>query len=115
VDEVADLELGLAEDLGVGLGGQQAGEGQDLGVGGGLEGVVDAPGFGLLVVGEVHHGDSFAEEFMDAFPKLASLPDFPPTAETLTPSQPSRSIFLALLNCGALTCLFLNRATAGGE
>jgi hypothetical protein len=42
VDGIADLELGGAEELLVGLGGEQACQGPEIGVGGLFEGVVDA-------------------------------------------------------------------------
>ena len=48
-DALADLELGGAQQFAVSLGGQQAGEGHQVGVGGLLEGVGDAAGLGLLL------------------------------------------------------------------
>jgi len=39
--------------------------------------------------------DSFAEQFVDAFPDPDNLPDFPPTCETLTPPGTSRRKIVA--------------------
>jgi hypothetical protein len=84
VDGVADLELGLAEQLGVGLAGQQFGEAPGSGEEGAFEEVVEALGFGLLLRGQAMPGHSFTEQFLDAFPRPDRLPNFPPTCETLT-------------------------------
>jgi hypothetical protein len=58
VNGVTDLKLGLAEQLGVGLAGQQAGEVPGLGGEGALQEFEQAPGFGLLLGGQadVGHG-----------------------------------------------------------
>src|SRR5262249_6038589 len=56
VDRVADLELGLTQELIVGLGGEQASEAAGLIQEGLLEGLEEALGFGFLVGGEVHAG-----------------------------------------------------------
>jgi hypothetical protein len=58
MDGAADLELGLAEQLGVGLAGQQAGEVLGRGGAGALPQVEQALGFGLLFggQGDVGHG-----------------------------------------------------------
>jgi hypothetical protein len=59
VDAVANLELGRAEELGVGLGGEEAGEAAGLVEEGLLQGFKKALGFGFLVAGEVLvHDDS---------------------------------------------------------
>ena len=48
-DAVADLELGLPEELSVRFGGEQFGEASEVGVGGLLERLIDPLGqFGLL-------------------------------------------------------------------
>jgi hypothetical protein len=49
VDAVPDFELGGAEELAVGLGGQQAGQRQEILGRRALEGLENPLGFGLLV------------------------------------------------------------------
>jgi hypothetical protein len=53
VDSVADLELGLAEELVVGLGGEQLGDPPEFVLGGLTEGVEDPPGLVVLFRGKV--------------------------------------------------------------
>jgi hypothetical protein len=53
MDAVADLELGLAQELGVGLGGEQAGEAAGFVKEGLLQSIKQALGFGILFWGEV--------------------------------------------------------------
>ena len=58
MDPVADLELGLPEELPIGFGGEQFGEATEVGVGGLLQSLIDPLGqFGLLGgQGEPGHG-----------------------------------------------------------
>src|SRR6266550_3334873 len=53
---VANLELGLAQELGVGLAGEEFSEAAGLVEEGLLEGIVEALGFGFLFGGKVHAG-----------------------------------------------------------
>jgi hypothetical protein len=66
VDPVADLELGLAEDLPVGLGGEQLGDALDLVLDDGHETLLDPVGLVALLgrqrEGDPGHGAAFREE-----------------------------------------------------
>jgi hypothetical protein len=53
MDEVAELELGGAEELVVGLGGEQLGDGAEVVLGGGGEGVEELLGTSGLVFREM--------------------------------------------------------------
>jgi hypothetical protein len=56
VNGIANLELGVAEELVVGLGGEEFGEGTEVLVGGLAEKLVEAFGLGALFGGQVHDG-----------------------------------------------------------
>jgi hypothetical protein len=56
VDDVADLELGLAEDLVIGLGGQESGHLEDVTFEGLEHGLGEFLGMGLLLGGQVGGG-----------------------------------------------------------
>jgi hypothetical protein len=58
VDQVADLELGGAEEVAVSLGGEEVGKVAEVGRRGGRQGGMNAVRFGLLVggKGEACHG-----------------------------------------------------------
>ncbi|WP_145269311.1 hypothetical protein [Tautonia plasticadhaerens] len=61
---VADLELGLAQELAVGFGGERMGDPAQLGIAGRPQGLVDALGFGGLLggqFGERHAGASMGK------------------------------------------------------
>jgi hypothetical protein len=49
MNTVANLELGLAEQLSILLGGEQPGQGQQIVIGSALEDLEDALGFGFLI------------------------------------------------------------------
>jgi hypothetical protein len=87
VDGVAHLELGGAQEFVVRFGGEQTGQGHQVGIAGLLEGLINAAGFGFLFGGQVGVHDSLVEEFVDAFDDPARLLDFPPTFETHTPQE----------------------------
>jgi hypothetical protein len=52
VDTVSHVELGLPQELAVGLGGQQLGEGAEVGIDGLPQGLEDALGFRGLLGGQ---------------------------------------------------------------
>ena len=58
MDQVAEMEFGGAEELFVGLGGEQLGDGAEIVLGGGLEGFEQPLGAAGLLVGEMveRHG-----------------------------------------------------------
>jgi len=56
MDDVADLELGLSQDLIVRLGGQEAGHLQEVAFDGPQEGLGQVLGMGLLLGGQVGGG-----------------------------------------------------------
>jgi len=56
VDLISDLEFGLAEELMVGLGGEQISQGPEVGVGGLAERSIDAIGECGLIVGQAELG-----------------------------------------------------------
>jgi hypothetical protein len=71
MDPVSDLELGLAEDLAVGLGGEQLGDASDLVLDDGQEATLDPVGLVALLGGQVEgdpgHGTAFHEESVKEF------------------------------------------------
>jgi hypothetical protein len=56
MDQVAELELGGAEELFVGLGGEQLGDGAEVVLGGGLERLEQLLGAAGLLLGEMGEG-----------------------------------------------------------
>jgi hypothetical protein len=74
VDPVADLELGRAEDLAVGLGGQELGDAPDLVPDHGQEPLLDPVGLVALLgrqwEGDPGHGSAFREERVKRFGRL---------------------------------------------
>jgi hypothetical protein len=91
MDPVSDLELGLAEDLAVGLGGEEFGDASDL-VGDEIQqATLDPVGLvallGRQIEGEAGHGGpSVKKRFSDRGDASTSsvLRNFPPTFETPT-------------------------------
>jgi len=77
------LELRLAEDLAVGFRRQQAGQGQQVGIGRFSQRGEDALRFGLLLRSQVHDG-SPGEDFTVPIQTPTRLTDFPPTFQLLT-------------------------------
>jgi hypothetical protein len=53
VDSIADLELGLTEELAVGLGGEQLGDAPDFVPDGGEQASLDPVGFVALLGGQI--------------------------------------------------------------
>jgi hypothetical protein len=78
VDPVSDLELGLAEDLAVGLGGEQLGDALDLVLDDGQEATLDPVGLVALLGGQVEgdpeHGAAFHEEQVKRFGRRIDVP-----------------------------------------
>jgi hypothetical protein len=56
VDDVADLELGLSQDLVIGLGGQESGHLEDVSFEGLEHGLDEFLGMGLLLGGQLRGG-----------------------------------------------------------
>jgi hypothetical protein len=71
VDPIANLELGLAEDLAVGLGGEQFGDALDLVLDEGHQAMFDPVGLVALLrcerEGDPRHGMAFHEELVKRF------------------------------------------------
>src|SRR5262249_60805393 len=87
VDRVADRELRLAEELAVGLGGQEAGEPLGLVQERLLHQLEEALGLGLLLGGQGgvgHEGTPGRGEFPGDASAPSDLGNFPPPFETLT-------------------------------
>jgi hypothetical protein len=103
MDPIADLELGLAEDLAVWLGGEQFGDALDLVLNDGHQTPLDPVGFVALLGREIEcetgHGEpSVKERFRNRGNASTSpvLRNFPPTFETPTQRPKHRPFLLDL-------------------
>lgn len=99
VGEVAEAQLGVAEEGSVGGGGEGAGDLGDEVVGALADGVGEFLGEGLLLGSELRrgHGASLATRAVDFWPSGRSVPlctKIPPTVETPTLGRPDLVVIL---------------------